>query len=90
MEMQTGRNLVDSYPILANLPKSLQWWRNRGEKIYQQSCHAYSYFQNEMLRKIGAGEAKECFGKMVNEKKEELGFDREQAMFVGNHLRSDF
>jgi hypothetical protein len=83
MELQPGRNLVDSYPALASLPKWMQWWRPRGEKVYRDSCHAYSYFQNEMLRNIENGTAKHCFGRMVNENKKELGFDDMQAMFVG-------
>jgi hypothetical protein len=84
MEQQPGKNVVDGYPILANLPKSLQWWRPRGEKIHEQTCRAYSYFQNEMLEKIENGTAKNCFGRMVNENKEELGFDDKQAMFIGS------
>jgi hypothetical protein len=88
MEMQPGKNLVDSYPVLANLPKPLQWWRPRGEKIHKLSCRSYSHFQNEMLQKIEAGSAKDCFGKMVNEKKGELGFDDKQAMFVGRLMSS--
>lgn len=83
MEQQPGKNLVDSYPIFSSLPKPLQWWRPRGEKIYEETCKAYSHFQNEMLRKIENGTAKHCFGRMVNENKKELGFDDQQAMFVG-------
>jgi len=88
MELQPGKNLVDSYPILASLPNWMQWWRPRGERIYQQSCRAFSYFQNQMLENIENGTAKYCFGRMVNETKKELGFDDQQAMFIGkNHQR---
>jgi hypothetical protein len=90
MELQPGRNLVDGYPILASLPKWLQWWRPRGEKIYQQSCQAFSYFQNEMLAKIENGTAKHCFGRMVNENRKELGFDDQQAMFIGTTLSQEY
>ena len=92
MEQQPGKNLVDSYPILANLPKPLQWWRPRGQAIHEQTCRAYAHFQDEMLRKIEKGTAKHCFGRMVNENKKELGFDDKQAMFVGirpPQMRSD-
>jgi|SRR5271155_2117985 len=90
MELQPGKNLVDGYPILASLPKWLQWWRPRGEKIHQQTCKAFSYFQNEMLAKIENGTAKHCFGRMVNEKREELGFDDKQAMFIGTILTQGY
>jgi hypothetical protein len=83
MELQPGKNLVDGYPILASLPTWLQWWRPRGEKIHQQTCQAFSYFQNEMLAKIENGTAKHCFGRMVNENRKKLGFDDKQAMFIG-------
>jgi Cytochrome P450 len=83
MEQQPGKNLVDSYPILSSLPKPLQWWRPRGERIFKKTCHAYEYFQNEMLQKIENGTAKHCFGRMVNQNRQELGFDEVQAMFIG-------
>jgi hypothetical protein len=83
MEQQPGKNLVDSYPVLASLPNWMQWWRPRGERIHEQTVRAYSHFQNEMLQKIEDGTAKHCFGRMVNENKKELGFDDKQAMFIG-------
>ena len=33
-EQQPGKNVVDGFPILATLPKVLQWWRPRGERIF--------------------------------------------------------
>ena len=83
MEQQIGKNLADSYPILAKLPKSLQWWRPRGEKIFERTVKAYSTFHDEMVRNIENGTAKHCFGRSVIENKTELGFDDLQAMFVG-------
>ena len=34
---QPGRNLVDVFSFLDKLPKKLQWWRARGERIFQQT-----------------------------------------------------
>jgi hypothetical protein len=34
---QPGVNIVDAFPSLAKLPKSLQWWRPRGEKIHEKT-----------------------------------------------------
>jgi len=34
---QPGANIVDAFPILTKLPKLLQWWRSRGEKIHAKT-----------------------------------------------------
>jgi cytochrome P450 len=34
-QQQPGVNIVDGFPILARLPKFLQWWRPRGEKMFR-------------------------------------------------------
>lgn len=34
---QPGVNIVDGFPILDKLPKALQWWRPRGEKVFQKT-----------------------------------------------------
>ncbi|KAK9630670.1 hypothetical protein V6Z96_001952 [Aspergillus fumigatus] len=36
-EQQPGVNLVNAFPVLANLPRFLQWWRPRGERIFQKT-----------------------------------------------------
>jgi hypothetical protein len=32
-----GTYLCDSFPVLAKLPRSLQWWRSSGEVAYQKT-----------------------------------------------------
>ena len=34
---QPGVNIVDGFPILAKLPKFMQWWRSRGERIHKKA-----------------------------------------------------
>jgi hypothetical protein len=34
---QPGVNIVDGFPVLAKLPQALQWWRPRGERIFQKT-----------------------------------------------------
>jgi hypothetical protein len=34
-QQQPGANIVDGFPILAQLPKALQWWRPRGQKMFE-------------------------------------------------------
>ncbi len=34
---QPGVNIVDGFPVLEKLPKALQWWRPRGERIFRKT-----------------------------------------------------
>jgi hypothetical protein len=34
---QPGVNIVDAFPVFAKLPKLLQWWRPRGEAIFEKT-----------------------------------------------------
>jgi hypothetical protein len=34
---QPGVNIVDGFPILDKLPRALQWWRPRGERIFKKT-----------------------------------------------------
>jgi cytochrome P450 len=36
-EVQPGKNLVDAFPVLDNLPRPLQWWRPRGQRIFEKT-----------------------------------------------------
>lgn len=37
-EMQAiGASIADVFPVLANLPKVLQWWRPKGEEVYKRT-----------------------------------------------------
>jgi cytochrome P450 len=33
-QQQPGANLVDGFPVLAKLPKQLQWWRAKGNHLF--------------------------------------------------------
>lgn len=35
---QPGVNIVDAFPVLANLPKFLQWWRPKGQRIFDKTA----------------------------------------------------
>lgn len=32
-----GANLVDGFPVLNKLPEALQWWRPRGQRIFEMT-----------------------------------------------------
>lgn len=34
---QPGVNIVDAFPVLSRLPERLQWWRPRGQKIFEKT-----------------------------------------------------
>jgi cytochrome P450 len=34
---QPGANLVDGFPVLDRLPNVLQWWRPRGQRIFEMT-----------------------------------------------------
>lgn len=34
-QQQPGANIVDGFPILDSLPRFLQWWRPRGQKMFE-------------------------------------------------------
>lgn len=36
-EQQPGVNIVDAFPVLTRLPKFMQWWRGRGERIFEMT-----------------------------------------------------
>jgi hypothetical protein len=34
---QPGANIVDAFPVLTKLPNLLQWWRPKGDRIYEKT-----------------------------------------------------
>lgn len=39
---QPGVNIVDAFPVLASLPKFLQWWRPKGQRIFDKTAQYFS------------------------------------------------
>ncbi|KAH8587938.1 cytochrome P450 [Bisporella sp. PMI_857] len=74
-EQQPGMNLVDGFPILANLPKPLQWWRPKGQRIFEKTRNVYKRELDRLSAKIAAGTARDCFAmeffKAINSKTDE-------------------
>ncbi|PMD44463.1 cytochrome P450 [Hyaloscypha variabilis F] len=55
-------NMCDTFPWLASLPKSLQWWRPGGEAYFKRTCALYKGEYDRLLKKIENGTARPCFG----------------------------
>ncbi|KAH1765152.1 hypothetical protein KXV58_001711 [Aspergillus fumigatus] len=51
-EQQPGVNLVNAFPVLANLPRFLQWWRPRGERIFQKTVQVYKREVDKVEQRI--------------------------------------
>ncbi|KIW50490.1 hypothetical protein PV05_09294 [Exophiala xenobiotica] len=49
---QPSANLVDSLTFLEKLPKSLQWWRPRGEAMFQKTVNIYKREVDELEQKM--------------------------------------
>lgn len=43
---QPGVNIVDAFPVLDKIPKVFQWWRPRGERVFQKTA---KYMPNRQL-----------------------------------------
>jgi hypothetical protein len=77
---------VDSFPGLTYLPQCMQWWRKRGQELYDKTCETFQPIQDRMLRRIENGEDQNCFGKMMLDSQAQLGLSDHQAMFIGTVL----
>ncbi|EXJ73906.1 uncharacterized protein A1O5_02200 [Cladophialophora psammophila CBS 110553] len=79
---QPGVNIVDAFPVLDRLPKRLQWWRPRGERIFEKTKKVYAREEERLRRKMKEGNQKECFGTAFLQTKEVAGMSETQRLFV--------
>ncbi|KAK3312725.1 cytochrome P450 [Apodospora peruviana] len=79
---QPGVNLVDAFPVLAKLPKPLQWWRPRGNRIFEKTARVYRREVELLEEKIKKGTAKRCFGTDFLEGDEVKNMTEVQKLFV--------
>jgi cytochrome P450 len=62
LALQPGANLVDSLPVLAKiLPKPLQWWRKRGERLHDKTVGVYKKQVQDLEKRMAEGNARDCF-----------------------------
>ncbi|KAH7347962.1 cytochrome P450 [Pyrenochaeta sp. MPI-SDFR-AT-0127] len=79
---QPGVNVVDSFPVLDKLPKALQWWRPRGEMIFQKTANVYRREVSRMEENMKNGTQRRCFGTDFLETKEVKEMTETQKLFV--------
>lgn len=51
-QQQPGVNIADSFPVLANLPKFLQWWRPKGERMFEYTRRLGSLSKSILVSNI--------------------------------------
>ncbi|PCD26107.1 hypothetical protein AU210_012539 [Fusarium oxysporum f. sp. radicis-cucumerinum] len=78
-----GHAKVDSLPFLTEIPyfKSLQPWRWKADKIYQDTLSGFTTILDELEARIKAGTQKECFMTELR-KDEESQFTRDEITFI--------
>ncbi|PVH78054.1 cytochrome P450 [Cadophora sp. DSE1049] len=82
-EQQPGKNVVDGFPILANLPKILQWWRPRGERIFNITREVYKKQLDNVRDRIKKGIQKDCFAvDFLKSTDNDPFFNETQRLFV--------
>ncbi|KIY01267.1 uncharacterized protein Z520_02819 [Fonsecaea multimorphosa CBS 102226] len=76
---------ADLFPVLAKLPKQLQWWRPYGERFFQETLAVYQRELDLLKDKMAKGTAKPCFAiNMMNEmeKKEFASIDDAERLMI--------
>ncbi|KAF2647056.1 cytochrome P450 [Lophiostoma macrostomum CBS 122681] len=81
-EQQPGKNIVDGYPVLQKLPRSLQWWRPRGNRIYEKTRNVYLREVKDLEERMKAGTQKQCFATDFLATKEIKKMGEDQKLFV--------
>lgn len=81
--VQPGANIVDVFPQLTRLPKFLQWWRARGDRIFEHTKRVYAQEVKCLKERIANGTQRQCFASDLLENKELLEeWGEVQTMFM--------
>ncbi|KAJ5936000.1 hypothetical protein N7454_005298 [Penicillium verhagenii] len=83
---QPGVNIVDGFPVLANLPRWLQWWRPKGDRIFEKTRRVYKRELDALEQRMKDGTQRRCFGVDFLESKEVEQMDEIQRLFVFGSL----
>ena len=82
------RFMVDKYPVLDKLPKSLQWWRAKYESAHQKEVNLWMGLWNGLKKQLEAGIRTECFvEKFMETDYPSMGISDVEAACKSNHRR---
>jgi cytochrome P450 len=79
---QPGANLVDGFPVLDRLPNVLQWWRPRGQRIFEMTRGVYKRELDAVIERIKQGTQRDCFAVEFLKMTDNQGFDETQKLFT--------
>ncbi|PSN73006.1 cytochrome P450 [Corynespora cassiicola Philippines] len=79
---QPGVNIVDGFPILSKLPKRLQWWRPRGERIFEKTINVYKRNLAKCEERIRKGTQRQCFVTDFLESEEVKSMSETEKLFT--------
>ena len=81
------RFLVDQYPVLARLPRSLQWWRRAYEPAHRFEVDLWMGLWNDLRKRLDAGVRTGCFAeRFMEEDYIALGVSEVQAAYVAGSM----
>jgi hypothetical protein len=81
------RFLVDQYPVLARLPKSLQWWRRKYQPDHQFEVDLWMGLWKDLKKRLDAGIRTGCFAeKFMEEDYPAMGISEVQAAYVAGSM----
>ncbi|EXJ93192.1 hypothetical protein A1O3_01749 [Capronia epimyces CBS 606.96] len=81
-QQQPGTNLVDGFPVLAGLPTWLQWWRPRGERLFEYTKKVYKTQLDGVKARLEKGQQRDCFAVDFLNSNKDGYFDETQQLFT--------
>ncbi|KAI1611927.1 cytochrome P450 [Exophiala viscosa] len=80
-------HLVDRYPILENLPRSLQWWRKKYEPYHQKELQLWLGLWRALKSQVAKGIYTGCFAeKFMENDYPKMGISENQAAYVAGTM----
>lgn len=80
---EPGKYIAETFPVLAILPKWMQWWRKSALQSFHRQAAIWIKYWTRLKEQIDSKQAPECFVKQFIETDyEKNGISELQASFV--------
>jgi uncharacterized protein YfbU (UPF0304 family) len=81
------QHLVDQFPILEKLPKSMQWWRKKYEPYHQKELELWLGLWGDLKNQMAKGIRTGCFAeKFMEVDYPKMGISENQASYVAGTM----
>ena len=81
------QHLVDQYPFLESLPRSLQWWRKKYEPYHRKELQLWLGLWSGLKNQIAKGIRTGCFAeKLMEVDYPKMGISENQAAYVAGTM----